>query len=60
MAHMVDDLPRRLGELEDVEKRLGELDEIHRRLAEVEERLDFTERLLAKQREADRVAPPKS
>ncbi|MGH2667782.1 MAG: hypothetical protein ACRDH5_01445 [bacterium] len=33
---------------------LAELDEVRRRLAEVEERLDFTERLLAKNREADR------
>jgi hypothetical protein len=33
----------------------AELDEMHRRLAEAEERLDFTERLLTKQREAGRV-----
>lgn len=35
--------------LQDVQKRVGEL----------EERLDFAERLLSKQREAERVAPPK-
>jgi hypothetical protein len=45
---------------------LGEGEAVHadveglkQRLAEVEERLDFAERLLAKQREADRIAPPR-
>jgi len=41
-----------------VERLLGEVDELKRRLAEAEERLDFTERLLAKDRDAQRVAPP--
>jgi hypothetical protein len=36
-----------------------EVEELKRRLAEVEERLDFTERLLAKERTADRLAPPR-
>jgi hypothetical protein len=37
----------------------GEVEELKRRLAEVEERLDFTERLLAKDRSPDRLAPPR-
>jgi hypothetical protein len=33
-------------------------DAMQNRLGELEERLDFTERLLTKQREADRLEPP--
>ncbi len=36
------------------------LDDVQRRLGELEERLDFTERLLAKQRDGERLAPPQS
>lgn len=43
----------------EIESLLGELDELKRRLAEAEERLDFTERLLAKDRDASRLAPPR-
>jgi hypothetical protein len=43
---------------EDVLKRLDNLDDISRRLAEVEERLDTTERLLARQRDENRLPPP--
>ena len=39
------------------ERLLAEVDELRRRLTEAEERLDFTERLLAKERGSDRVAP---
>ena len=46
--------------LEEVETRLGELDDLRKRLGEVEERLDFAERLLTKQREAERIVPPQS
>ena len=46
--------------LEEVEARLGELDDMRKRLAEVEERLDFAERLLTKQRETERIVPPQS
>ena len=46
--------------LEEVEARLGELDDLRKRLAEVEERLDFAERLLTKQREAERIVPPQN
>ena len=36
------------------------LDDLQRRVAELEERVDFAERLLAKQREAERLAKPPS
>ena len=41
------------------ESLLAEVDELKRRLAEVEERLDFTERLLARERDPERLAPPR-
>ena len=41
---------------EDQSELLAELDEVKHRLGEVEERLDFAERLLAKQRE-ERIGP---
>ena len=37
----------------------ADVEGMRQRLAEVEERLDFAERLLAKQRESDRIAPPR-
>lgn len=40
--------------LDEIEARLGDLEQLKRRLTEVEERVDFAERMLAKQRE-----PPK-
>ena len=43
----------------EAERLLAEVDELKRRLAEAEERLDFTERLLAKERQPDRLAPPR-
>jgi len=43
----------------DSEQLLAEVDELKRRLAEVEERLDFTERLLAKDRDPQRLAGPR-
>ena len=42
------------AELESV---LHELDETRMRMAELEERMDFTERLLARDREAERLPP---
>ena len=42
----------------ETERLLAEVDELKRRLAEVEERLDFAERLLAKDRDAPRLARP--
>ena len=41
----------------EVENRLAELDEVKKRLGELEERVDFAERLLARQREAERLGP---
>jgi tetrahydromethanopterin S-methyltransferase subunit G len=35
-----------------------EVDDMRQRLAELEERVDFTERLLAKHRDGERLAPP--
>jgi hypothetical protein len=47
-----------LDVLENVERKLGEIDDLQRRLTELEERLDFAERLLANQRDtARRIAP---
>jgi len=42
---------------DDVQSRLAELDEVKHRLGELEERVDFAERLLAKQRDAERLGP---
>lgn len=42
-------------ELEQVQQRLAEVDALHGRVADLEERLDFTERLLAQSRESDRL-----
>ena len=44
--------------LEDVQRRLDQLGHADTRLDEVEERLDFAERLLAQQRDAQRLEPP--
>ena len=46
--------------INDVQRRLSDLEAMQTRLAEVEERLDFAERLLAKQRDAERIVPPRS
>jgi hypothetical protein len=43
---------------EDLQARLAELDDVKVRLAELEERVDFAERLLARQRESERLGPP--
>jgi hypothetical protein len=40
----------------ELEHRVAELEAGHGRLLELEERLDFTERLLTRQRDADRLA----
>ncbi len=49
---------RQPAELEDMRRRLDELENVERRLTEVEGRLEFTERLLAQQKEAGRLPPP--
>ena len=58
---LADRLAGRTGAAASVEgdRLQAEVDELKHRLAEVEERLDFAERLLAKTREAERLAPPR-
>lgn len=41
--------------LGDLQARVSDLEQVRERVAELEERLDFTERLLAQQREAPRL-----
>ena len=45
--------------LEDLQLRLGQLDQLQERIGDLEERVDFAERILAKQREPERLALPK-
>ncbi len=47
------------GAPSDVAALRADVEDLRRELAEVHERLDFAERLLAKTREADRLAPPR-
>lgn len=56
-----DDLERRIAELEDDQREsgAGEAAELKRRIAELEERVDFAERVLAKQRDAERLGTPR-
>ncbi|SRR6266568_5187582 len=54
----LDEVEARLAELEEAQKRGGGSEDLERRVAELEERVDFTERLLAKQRDAERLSPP--
>ena len=42
----------------DVARFTQALDDVQRRLGELEERMDFAERLLAKERTAERLSPP--
>jgi hypothetical protein len=41
------------------EEVLAAIEDLRREVAELAERVDFTERLLAKQREAERLGPPR-
>ncbi len=59
LARAVEDLQQRVGGSDDVQTRLDALEDVQRRLADVEERLDFAERMLAKQRDVERIVPPK-
>jgi Tfp pilus assembly protein PilO len=43
------------AEVEHLQARLGEIEGLQSRIAELEERVDFTERLLAQSREPDRL-----
>lgn len=51
---VADQLPLLRAEL------LDELQEVRQQVGDLADRLDFAERLLAKQREAERVGPPRS
>ena len=44
--------------LDDLAARLDQLDHLQQRVGELEERLDFAERLIARQREGERAALP--
>ncbi len=59
LAQAVEELQKRVGGSDDVQTRLDALEDVQRRLADVEERLDFAERMLAKQRDVERIVPPK-
>ena len=50
--------PTERARLDDFQQRLGELDQLTQRMSELEERVDFAERVLAKQREQPRLEPP--
>lgn len=59
IAPALEEMQRRLDALEEGQQRLGAGDDAQARLNEIEERLDFVERMLAKQRDVERVSPPK-
>ena len=44
--------------LDDQDAILAELQQLHQEMSEVQERLDFTERVLARHGDAKRLAPP--
>lgn len=48
------------GRLDELERRLVEVEARQQRVAELEERVDFAERLLAQQRDAPHVGPGRS
>jgi Tfp pilus assembly protein PilO len=47
--------PALRAEVEQLHARIAEVDGLHARIAELEERVDFTERLLAQNREPERL-----
>lgn len=51
-------LEQQPAELEDLRRRLDEFEGVERRLTEVEGRLEFTERLLASQKDRSVLPPP--
>jgi hypothetical protein len=57
MARTVADLEGRLREVDELRSRLGDAQDVERRLSELEERVDFAERLLTKQRDLERLGP---
>lgn len=59
-----EDHERRIADLEESHRQLaagsGDTAELERRIGELEERLDFAERMLTKQKDAERLGPPKA
>jgi hypothetical protein len=55
VSQVIDDIRGKVGDTEELQRRLDELQDVQRRLSEVEERLDFAERLLTKQRDVERL-----
>jgi len=55
LTQAVDDIRGKVGDTDELQRRLEEMEDVQRRLSEVEERLDFAERLLTKQRDAERL-----
>lgn len=53
-------LPTESGRWEAVEARMAEVDHLEQRVMELEERLDFTERMLAQARDRDQARLPGS
>src|SRR5262245_15648847 len=51
--------PAERDTLEELRLRLGQVDQLEQRVGDLEERVDFTERLLAQQHESERLGPPK-
>jgi hypothetical protein len=60
LSQLLDGVQQRLGTIEAGRQGLAQDDGVTARLAELEERLDFVERMLAKQRDAERISPPKT
>ena len=50
--------PALRADVEQLHQRLGEVDTLHHRVAELEERVDFTERLLAQAQQPARLGVP--
>jgi hypothetical protein len=50
--------PALKADIEDLHARFGEIDSLHARVLELEERVDFTERLLAQTQQSARLGAP--
>jgi len=57
LAERIAGRPRTAAEDQDIQELKGEVEELRTQLADVQERLDFAERVLAKQREVERLPP---
>ena len=64
LAKRIADGPKRYGSADQLPllraELLDELQQVRQQVGDLAERLDFTERLLAQQREGERLAPPRS